>query len=40
MNVFVFKALNLAETGLITGNSECTILGDPQKGTFQLFISI
>lgn len=35
--VCFFKALALAETGLYIGNSQCTILGDPQKGTFPYF---
>lgn len=38
MLLLFFKALAFAETGVITGNSQCKILGDPQKGTsFQLF---
>lgn len=37
---FVFKAHALAETGLLTGNSPCTTLGDPNKGTIQWFIVI
>lgn len=37
---FVLKANALRETGVLTGNSTCTTLGDPSKGIYiYIFLS-